>query len=215
MMKNRTRHLAFVCIALLGAWMPTHARAESETENSEKRVAKVTFVVDAEGRPSEFQIAENESDLPEAAVVQLASRLKYSPAQVGRKYRVPIEINGPMELAAALKPPPVKTADGRPVWGEGNVDSIAVLRSVQEMHLSGQRNFQMQPDPDKNGSRAMGRLIIDEKGKVIECEILYMSADDFGRLATKSLRRLKYNPAQKDGKPVCSWVDQPWFFLRY
>ena len=67
-------------------------------------------------------------------------------------------------------------------------------------------------------NRVKGRvdvsIVIDEEGRVTDYKVRTFTHDEFKREVTRVIRRWKFSPAIKDGRPVAVRKIQPFFFGR-
>ena len=145
--------------------------------------------------------------MPEQAVLQRLAWMAFPVKLAGRKSRVHIEFKTPWELAAAASPAPTHTDDGRQLFGDSETDRPVVMlkKSAESLSWDG-TNY--------DGPQiAYCRLIVDETGRVLKCEVLYAYPQAMGKKATRQMRKLKFEPPIRDSKAVCAWVDVPWIYL--
>jgi hypothetical protein len=195
-----------IFLLCLGVILPAKGQ-DSLFDNYKPRSARVEFIVNERGRAQNPTITENESALPEPTVLQRLAWMTFPVKLAGRKSRVLIEFNTPWELAAATAPVPAHTDDGRPIFGDNETDRpIMMLRKSADSLSWDGTNY--------DGPQiAYGRLIVDEAGRVLRCDVLYAYPKAMGKKATRKLLKLQFEPPIKEGKAVCGWVDVPWIYL--
>ncbi|MCF7689077.1 MAG: hypothetical protein K9M98_02220 [Cephaloticoccus sp.] len=170
------------------------------------RKAVVEFVIDANGRAANPTITENASDLPEMAILRRLSWLKFPANYAGKKSRIPIEFPTELDVACANTASPEHMADGRIIYRDDQVDSAAVLAQRYFLKFSGL----LKAWDDRQLNVAVLRFLVDEKGKVAGCTIIYTHPQRTVKIDERTVNRLEFTPARRNGEAVCTFVDLFW-----
>ncbi|MBP6507351.1 MAG: energy transducer TonB [Opitutaceae bacterium] len=177
---------------------------------AEPRTARVRFVVNGEGRAENPEIIENETNLPEAAVLLELGHMVFAKSMAGREIGTQVMIQGEMGLAEIMSPRPTAMKDGRRIYAQDEVDTpVPDMSQFRDSMMDGGEPTHWY---GKEPALVMVRFIITEKGKIENMEVIYASHEAAGPIALRTFRRYKFKPAIKDGKPVCSYYDMAWAF---
>lgn len=159
----------------------------------------VSMIVGADGQPRDITVISSSNADFDSATLEIAARLRFSPAQVSG-HPVDVRFVAPIAWQAAAEAPRANDLSNLELPRPSNIHALA-----QEM----QRLYPAALWRDRIDAVVNVRFRVLTDGTVADAFISQSSDSRFNEATLAAVQVLRFQPGKLNGQPVIVWVEQP------
>jgi TonB family protein len=171
----------------------------------------VAFVVGTDGQPRDVRVVSTPDSAFGAPSAQAISLLRFSPAQV-QGQPVAVRVEQPITWRTEAPPPaavPVAPADSIQVYALEDVEVRPMPENFSEFQAALRKLYPRELRDAHPQAEVIVRFVIDLSGQVRYPRVLQSSDARFDSVSLEAVRRLRFQPAVREGALVWVWMDVP------
>lgn len=167
----------------------------------------VSMVIGPDGLPRTVELVRSTDTLFNAPTLEVASLLRFSPAQMGGR-PVPVRITLPVPWEAG----PAEDAPGPDALGGYEMREVDVqprFTNRTEFQRELERNYPPGPRDAGVGTVVQVRFLINPNGTTSHVRVTNSEHEAFDAPTIAAVQTLRFTPAQIAGQPVAVWAELP------
>jgi TonB family protein len=170
----------------------------------------LAFVVGADGQPVDVRVVSTPDSAFSVPSTQAISRLRFTPAQVeGRPVAVRVEQPITWRTEAPPAAVPEAPADSIHAYAVEDVEVRPMPRNFSAFQAALGDLYPRELRDTRPRAEVMVRFVIDPSGQVQYPRVLQSSDARFDAVSLEAVRRLRFQPAVREGALVWVWMDVP------